>query len=1217
MRLEFITTTLAPCVATDNTYTEQHRGFCHPQTRTAILADIRTWASDMSDDAACFLWLTGDPGSGKSSVTTTVCRELKDNYALWAQFFINRNHTNTINPRFLFPSIALQFANRSSEMALVIYDNLKNQPSLVDDITDAQAEMLFVKPLKLASNSSPLKPFVVVIEALDECDATRLGEMAEVLSKAVGKLPRNVKIFVSSRVEHEIQLHFSCLLDTGRAKHINLDTSATSSLQDVEIILRWEMQKIVKTHRLIQWPAEGQVQRLCEQAAGLFIWAVTAMKFIRAQIKLWGSECLDDVLDQLQAQGMGDINKLYSTILEKTYPIGTDDWLLEVFRRLVGAIVVLNEPLCLAELKALLNLRRPGGHRPVDVEHFFRVFRTVLVGGTDEITIHTFARIHKSFYEFIIGQHAESRFRVDTFMSNAELAPKCLHRFDELVDYKYLRAAVACYEAFITHIPDDDPKKPFHLFSFGAALTHRFTRFSDSADIDRSVVLCENAAGLISDAAPHKPQSLLHLSHSLTQRFKHLGHLSDIDRAIAVCEFAVQLTADSHPDRPQLLSSLGNALSCRFGHVGDLADIDKGVHACEVALQLTPDGHSRKPQFLSNLGNALTSRLEHFGDQADINRAITVCEAAVQFTSDGHFNKPHLLFHLGRCLFNRFARLGNVMDMKGSITACNDAVRLSPDDHPNKAHFLSTLGNVLTCRFKQFGSIADVDQAVQMCQEAVRLTPDHHPDKPHFLNHVGNALTQRFGRHGYFDDRNRAIIVYGTAVELAADDHPEKPQFLSGLGYALSYYWLRPEPSQSQPPLADLAWPRDARSQSHPILGRGSVSPGWRTANRSEYVPDLADIDRAIIACEVAIQLTPDEHPRKPQFLSNLGNALTCRFKYSGDLSDSDRAITTYNVALQLTPDDHPKKPHFLFNLANVFINLDDHSTLDQPILLLSAAARLSTGPPSARFEACSLWAWCARRLQHSSLLDAYTFAIALLPQLAWLGLSMQDRHRELVRAQNVINDAVATAIEFGEYSIAIEWFEQGRSIVWSQVLQLRGSANALREVVPYLADRLLQVSDELAQEAAEEVDSIDASQRRYGLAFEWEELLLEARKIPGFGDFCLPMKASQLMSSALCRPVIALNISSIRCDAIVLGHGQNDILHIPLSEFSFQDAQSWLQYFSHALSSLGRGVRRISVFSTNDVEKVLALLWTHVVNPVLDILDFKHTVCLISTYHV
>ena len=68
------------------------------------------------------------------------------------------------------------------------------------------------------------------------------------------------------------------------------------------------------------------MQQLSMQASGLFIWTVTAIEYIRVEIEQSGEECLDEVLDELNASGMDDINRLYLAILNQTYPQKADLW---------------------------------------------------------------------------------------------------------------------------------------------------------------------------------------------------------------------------------------------------------------------------------------------------------------------------------------------------------------------------------------------------------------------------------------------------------------------------------------------------------------------------------------------------------------------------------------------------------------------------------------------------------------------------------------------------------------------------------------------------------------------------------------------------------------------------------------------------------------------------------------------------------------------------
>lgn len=88
--------------------------------------------------------------------------------------------------------------------------------------------------------------------------------------------------------------------------------------------------------------------------------------------------------------------------------------------------------------------------------------------------------------------------------------------------------------------------------------------------------------------------------------------------------------------------------------------------------------------------------------------------------------------------------------------------------------------------------------------------------------------------------------------------------------------------------------------------------------------------------------------------------------------------------------------------------------------------------------------------------------AIELLPELAWLGLSVSDRHHHLLEAGNVVREAAAAALNVSQYSTAVEWLEQGRSIIWGQKLQLRTPLDDLERECPELAMELKQISRQL-----------------------------------------------------------------------------------------------------------------------------------------------------------
>ncbi|KAJ7849501.1 CHAT domain-containing protein [Mycena olivaceomarginata] len=498
-----------------------------------------------------------------------------------------------------------------------------------------------------------------------------------------------------------------------------------------------------------------------------------------------------------------------------------------------------------------------------------------------------------------------------------------------------------------------------------------------------------------------------------------------------------------------------------------------------------------------------------------------------------------------------------------------DAVRLIPDSHPDKPTMLNNLSNLLLGRFEQLGDLNDLNMSIMMTEDAVLLTPDGHPDKPRNLSNLGNSLLGRFERLGDLSDLNKSIMMFEDAVQLTPDGHPDKPAMLNNLGNSL----LR----------------------------------------RFERLGDLSDLNKSIMMTEDAIQLTPDGHPDKPGRFSNLGNSLFHRFEQLGDLSDLNKSIMMFKDAVQLTPDGHPDKPRNLSNLGNSllgrFERLHDPQDSQQLLLHYTLAACSATGPASIRFHAARRWAKHAHIHQPSSLLHAYTTAIELLPELAWLGLSITDRHHHLSQAGQVVRDAASAAIAVHDYQKAVEWLDQGRSVIL---------VDELRKIHPGLANQLISLSTSLETAGTRSnavADTItpqslqSIAQQSHVLALERNHILQQIRELPGFERFLLSKPISELSLAANRGPVAILNISAYGCDALILMPGLVDeVLHIPLSDFTIHEAQALASLLASIVGTTRRN-DRLNAYREGDMapdgvfSHILSQLWLKIVCPVLNAL--------------
>ncbi|KAF8177775.1 CHAT domain-containing protein, partial [Mycena galopus ATCC 62051] len=684
---------------------------------------------------------------------------------------------------------------------------------------------------------------------------------------------------------------------------------------------------------------------------------------------------------------------------------------------------------------------------------------------------------------------------------------------------------------------------------------------------------------------PEKPSQLNYLGNSFLRRFERLGDLNDLNQSVLRFEAAVAFTPDGHPAKPSWLNNLGTSLVRRFERLGDLNDLNQSLLRKEAAVLLTPDGYPEKPSQLNNLGNSFLRRFERLGDLNDLNQSVLRFEAAVALTPDGHPDKPSQLNNLGISLVRRFERLGDLDDLNQSVLRKEAAVALTPDGHPDKPSRLNNLGNSLLSRFERLGDLNDLNQSVLRKEAAVALTPDGHPEKPSRLNNLGNSFLRRFERLGDLNDLNQSVLRFETAVALTPDGHPDKPLQLNNLGISFLRHFER--------------------------LG------------------DLNDLNQSVLRNEAAVVLTPDGHPEKPSLLNNLGNSFLGRFERLGDLNDLNQSVLRYEAAVALTPDGHPAKASRLNNLGNSLLSrferLHDPEDSQQLLIHYMSAACSATGPAHIRFKAAINWATHAHIHQPSSILYAYTTAIELLPELAWLGLSIPDRHHQLLQAGQVVRDAASAAIAVYDYQKAVEWLEQGRSVIWGQLLNMRTPVDELRKSHPDLADQLVSLSKSLETAGTQSNAVVDAinpqllqsiAQRYHALALERNHVLQQIRELPGFERFLLSKLISELTLGVKMGPVAILNISAYGTDALILVPGLGDeVIHVPLSDFTIHEAQALAKVLASIVGTPGRNDRlqasQEGDMAAEDIfSHILSELWFKIVHPVLNALAITTPAC-------
>ncbi|KAG8727139.1 hypothetical protein FRC11_013839, partial [Ceratobasidium sp. 423] len=665
------------------------------------------------------------------------------------------------------------------------------------------------------------------------------------------------------------------------------------------------------------------------------------------------------------------------------------------------------------------------------------------------------------------------------------------------------------------------------------------------------------------------------------KRFDRRGEPEDINKAIEWTTIALTMTPDDDPGLTGLLDKLTEFHGDRFQRLGDMDDSNKELEYASIAVSLTPDGHPELPRRLSNIGVAHTNRYKQMGELGDLENAIEYDARALALTSNDDMELPHRLYILGISYSDRFERLGDLHDIEKAIEGQARAVVLTPNGDPNLSNRLGSLAVSHSNRFNRLGELGDLEKAIEYESRALGLTPDGHPRLSRRLQNLGRSHSYRFKCLGELGDLEKAIEYQSRALELTPDGHPTLSARLDNLGV------------------------------SH--------------IHRFKHLDELGDVDKAIEYQSHALALTPDGHPDQPNHLHNLGVSHAHRFGQLHMQHDLEKVIECMSCALVLTPHGHPTLPDKHFPLAvhrlHQYRLTGDISQLQHSLISFRIASQSMAGSPRNKFKYAVRWAEFASIFMPLNPIEAYQTTINLLPQFIWFGATTHQRYHDLEQVQNLAINAATAAIAASNLELAVEWLEHGRCVVWNQNLMLRSPLDQLHASQPTLAIHLRTVADQLHHAGSESRESHaiasgsltaeQVAQLHRQLAKQYNELISQARMLPGFEDFLQPIKANSLVQAARIGPIVVLNCHDSRCDGLVIFPEQDTIDHIPLPNFTGEKAQRIRLEMEKSLRAQGlreRGVERRPLLelgddSASDFERVLRVLWHDVVKPVLEFL--------------
>ncbi|KAG9011713.1 hypothetical protein FRB94_007946 [Tulasnella sp. JGI-2019a] len=666
--------------------------------------------------------------------------------------------------------------------------------------------------------------------------------------------------------------------------------------------------------------------------------------------------------------------------------------------------------------------------------------------------------------------------------------------------------------------------------------------------------------------------SLNTLGIAYLDKFKAQGTLALLDEAIASFKAASRLQPSDDPARPDTLYNIADALRDRYRISRDRADLKAVIAYHQDALDLRPVGHSSRLLSLGKFADVLLNSYQDFGDLADLDAAIGHYREALTLCPPGHSSRWMVLNNLSLALKRRFMVAGNRDDLEEVISLPLQTLELLPLEHSSRHLLLNNVGTALKLRHEHFDDDADLEAAIGYHMKALDLRPVGNPYRSRSLANLGNVLLARYRRFGNFADITTAIEYLRCALAANAQDPDARANILTMLASGLD--------------------------------------------RRFAQLREQEDLDTMVRYQTEVPELRPPGHPDRPTSLSNLVRGFLLRYNISNVLADLDEAATYIAEACDLSPIGYPFRLANLHLFASIYRSLDltrvddslratfgtnlattllqrmglkdnrlEHEAelqsqthvksvlQDSPdavkaIRLLRDATNLETCPIHARLKAALEWVRVAETVRHDSLNIAYRVALRHLWSYVTVSQNVISQHvrlsdpdHDLEGAVTVASAAAAFALEHSNVPEAVQCLEQGRLIITNQLDSYRVPLDNLRAIDKDLADEFgrlrLQMELGLRVEQTTRLNSDvpgteDKIAREAGVSKKWFETVGRIRRLPGFSDFLMPTPWDRLQTAAAGGPVIIVNISRIRSDAIIIPQDLSTtslVIHLPLAK--------------------------------------------------------------------
>lgn len=688
----------------------------------------------------------------------------------------------------------------------------------------------------------------------------------------------------------------------------------------------------------------------------------------------------------------------------------------------------------------------------------------------------------------------------------------------------------------------------------------RYRAGNDPGALAESIRLGREALARLSGSGALEGSAALELAASLGELYQETAQLRHLDEELILLERARQVLPAGHLDLLAVYTNIAGARLHRFGARRDPEDLAAAVGAARRAVDVSAPGDARRAIRYGNLTGVLRTQYQESGDPALLDESISAGRAGIALLEPNTQEQCLILATLAGSLRDRALLTGSTSDLAESIEIARQAVTSASHASAWRPAAVSTLASGLRLRFDMTSNMADLSEAIALHREMTDLVPSQHAEHSAHLLNAASTLMTRFERLRVDDDLDNAeqalrrILELGNA-SMKTDARSMLAACLQHRSVRLAAGARRAEAKEAALQAVDEA--RRALDETDPAA---NSYPGRliqvcnSTGQRLHVTRTEADRAEAIVQYQDAIHGLAAYGEMVALCTLNLGRIYLLPTE-SGppNEEDIDKAAGLFRSVLGMPESSQRINAWAALGLLEagkvLFRGSRDRVDLNEVVCLYWQLAHSPAAPPRIVAQAGNTaGALLMGAGASEEAAPIFADAVLRLPAVAWRGIDRKSRESQLADLSELGCDAAASQLAAGNVDAAVEAVEHGRNVLWADMLQLRHGDADLWQDQPEHAARLRDLAAALGEQLTVSGDhgTSRAVDQRMAHAVEWEQIVAQIRGNSG-DHFLQPARLAELLPAAAYGPVVIVNVSPYRCDALIITTAGARALALPL----------------------------------------------------------------------